>query len=308
MKTRRFFTLTLAIIGMASLVSFTSCDKDDDNMDAMEKDIVETAVADMQFSSLVAALVKADLVGALKGDGPFTVFAPTDEAFEQLFIDLGITGLDELSAADLAPILLYHVVSGNVMSTDLSNGYVATLSSGPGDNSLNLLVDADNIMLNGDVSITSADIETTNGVIHVINKVLLPPTVVDLAIDNSNFSTLVAAVLKAELAETLSGTGPFTVFAPTNAAFDDLFTALEVTGIDQLTKEQLIPILQYHVVAGNVRSTDLSTGSVTTLNGDIDINVGMSVTINTDANVVATDVQGSNGVVHVIDKVLVPQN
>lgn len=293
---------------MASLVSFTSCDKDDDNMDAMEKDIVETAVADMQFSSLVAALVKADLVGALKGDGPFTVFAPTDEAFEQLFIDLGITGLDELSAADLAPILLYHVVSGNVMSTDLSNGYVATLSSGPGDNSLNLLVDADNIMLNGDVSITSADIETTNGVIHVINKVLLPPTVVDLAIDNSNFSTLVAAVLKAELAETLSGTGPFTVFAPTNAAFDDLFTALEVTGIDQLTKEQLIPILQYHVVAGNVRSTDLSTGSVTTLNGDIDINVGMSVTINTDANVVATDVQGSNGVVHVIDKVLVPQN
>jgi transforming growth factor-beta-induced protein len=293
---------------MAGMLSFTSCEKDDDTMDVMQKDIVETAVANAQFSSLVAALQKADLVGALQGDGPFTVFAPTNEAFEQLFSDLGVTGLNDLSAEALTPILLYHVVSGSVMSTDLTNGYVPTLSTGPGDNSLNLLVDADNVKLNGDVSITLADIETSNGVIHVIDKVLLPPTVVDLAIDNSNFSTLVAAVLKAELAETLSGTGPFTVFAPTNAAFDALFAILDVTGIDQLTKEQLTPILLYHVVSGNVRSTDLSSGAVTTLNGDIDINVGMGVTINSDVNVVATNVQGSNGVVHVIDKVLVPQN
>ena len=299
--------MTMAVLGISGMLVFTSCEKDDDSDMNMQKDIVDTAVSNPEFTSLVAALQKANLAGALKGDGPFTVFAPTNDAFTQLFSDLGVSSLDDLSAEALTPILLYHVVNAKVMSSDLANGYVATLSNGPGDNSVNLLIDADNVKLNGDVSVTTADIETSNGVIHVIDRVLLPPTVVDIAIDNSNFSTLVAAVVKAELAETLSGTGPFTVFAPTNAAFDALFTALEVTGIEDLTKEQLIPILQYHVVAGNVRSTDLSSGSVATLNGDIMINLGMSVSINTDVNVIATDVQGSNGVVHVIDKVLVPQ-
>jgi transforming growth factor-beta-induced protein len=307
MKTKRNIFLTTAIIGMAAMISFSSCEKEEDNME-MKKDIVDTAVSNPQFTSLVAALQKADLATALKGMGPFTVFAPTNDAFAQLFSDLGVSGLNDLSAEALAPILLYHVVSGDIMSTDLQNGYVATLSGGPGSSSIDLLVDASSVKLNKDVSITSADIDALNGVIHVIDKVLLPPTVVDLAIDNDNFSTLVAAVLKAELAETLSGTGPFTIFAPTNAAFDALFAELQISGLDDLTKEDLVPILQYHVVSGNVRSTDLYSGNFATLNGDIAIDMGSTVTINTDTNVIAANVQGSNGVIHVIDKVLLPQN
>lgn len=136
---------------------------------------------------------------------------------------------------------------------------------------------------------------------------LLPPTVVDIALANENFSILVSALIKAELVETLKGTGPFTVFAPTNEAFNALFAELGVTGIDQLSKETLTPILLYHVVSGNVRSNQLSTGNVATLNGSsISVNVGTSVTLNQNTTVVLADVQGTNGVVHVINKVLLP--
>jgi transforming growth factor-beta-induced protein len=145
-------------------------------------------------------------------------------------------------------------------------------------------------------------------VIHKIDAVLLPPTVVDLAIANSDFSTLVAAVVKADLVDALSADGPFTVFAPTNAAFDALFIDLGVTGIDDLTADALTPILLYHVVGANVRSDQVTTGSVPSLNGaNIEIVVDdMGVTLNGTANVIAVDVQGTNGVIHAIDQVILP--
>ncbi len=271
------------------------------------KNIVETAESNDQFSTLVDALVKADLVSVLEGEGPYTVFAPTNDAFGDLLSELGASSLDDLTKEELEPILLYHVVSGNVMSGDLSNGYVNTLNAGPNSTNTTLLVNTEEgVKLNGSTSVTAADIEATNGVVHEIDEVLLPPTVVDIAINNSNFSTLVEAVVKAELDGTLSGEGPFTVFAPTNAAFTELFNDLGITGISDLTKEDLVPILQYHVVSGNVRAEDLSTGSVATLNGDIQVDVGDNVTINTEATVTSVDIQGTNGVVHVIDKVLLP--
>lgn len=271
------------------------------------KNIIEIAENDDQFSTLVAALTKADLVSVLESEGPYTVFAPTNSAFNDLLSELGASSLDDLTADELEQILLYHVISGKAMSGDLDNGYINTLNEGPNTNNTTLLVNTDNgVKLNGNTSVTAADIEATNGVVHVVDKVLLPPTVVDIAINNSNFSTLVDAVVKAELDGTLSGDGPFTVFAPTNGAFNQLFNNLGVTGISDLTKGDLVPILQYHVVSGNVRSEDLSTGSVTTLNGDIQVDVGDNVTINTDAIVTSVDIQGSNGVVHVIDKVLLP--
>jgi transforming growth factor-beta-induced protein len=304
----KLFNPVLAV-SLVGILTFAACEKDDDNANPpMEepKSIVEIAASDEDFSMLVAALTKANLVTALEGDGPFTVFAPTNAAFAELLADLGVSSLDDLTAEALAPILLYHVVSGKVLSSDLTNGYVATLSEGPGDNKISLQVDTDDVLLNGSTAVTAADIMASNGVIHVIDKVLLPPTVVDLAINNSTFSILVEAVLKAGLAETLSGAGPFTVFAPTNAAFEALFATLGVSGIADLTKEQLTPILLYHVVSGNVLSTDLSSGNVATLNGDIAISVGASVTINGSSNVVLADVQGSNGVVHVIDEVILP--
>lgn len=268
--------------------------------------IVDIAIANSDFSTLVGAVLKANLSEALLSAGPFTVFAPTNAAFNQLFNSLGISGLDNLSAETLTPILLYHVIGSAFKSTQLQSGYVNTLCPGPNGSNVSLDVDAANSKLNASVNIVLTDIVATNGIIHVIDKVLLPPTIVDIAVANSNFSILVSAVVKAELVEVLNSEGPFTVFAPTNDAFNKLFTQLGISGIDQLTKEDLTPILLYHVIAGNVRSNQLSSGQVETLNGFINVNVGNPVTINGTSKVLLTDVQGTNGVIHVIDEVLIP--
>jgi transforming growth factor-beta-induced protein len=162
------------------------------------------------------------------------------------------------------------------------------------------------VSINKNTKVTAADITAKNGVIHVVDKVILPPSVVNIALDNDNFSILVQAVVKAGLVDALSGLGPFTVFAPTNAAFNALFAQLGISGIDALTADQLIPILTYHVVSGNVLSTALSNGQVSTLSGkSLNVNLSGGVKIN-DSEVVAANIQGSNGVVHVINKVLLP--
>jgi transforming growth factor-beta-induced protein len=193
------------------------------------------------------------------------------------------------------------------MSSDLSTGYFSTLSSFD-DNNITMYIETESgVMINNSVSVTTADIEASNGVIHVVDKVILPPTVVNIALANDNFTTLVQAVLKAGLVDALNADGPFTVFAPTNAAFEALFAQLGVSGIDDLTAEQLTPILLYHVVPGNVVSTELTSGEVGTLNGDRNLTVDLTsgVKIN-ESSVVAADIQGANGVVHVIDQVLIP--
>jgi transforming growth factor-beta-induced protein len=136
------------------------------------------------------------------------------------------------------------------------------------------------VKLNKTTNVTKADLMASNGVIHVADKVLLPNSVVDVASNNSTFSILVEVLVKAELVSTLSGMGPFTVFAPTDAAFTALFSTVGVTGISDLTKEQLTPILLKHVVSGNIVSSDLTTGTVMTLNGNIAVNAGSGVTIN----------------------------
>jgi transforming growth factor-beta-induced protein len=271
--------------------------------------IADIAVANSDFSILVEALMKADLVGAVANpDASLTVFAPTNDAFVALFGDLGLSSLDDIPVADLTNILLYHVIGSKAMSTDLSSGYFPTLATFS-DNPISMYIKVgDGVSINKNTMVTAADIMADNGVIHVVDKVILPPSVVNIAIDNENFSTLVSAVVKAGLVDALSVPGPLTVFAPTNDAFAALFTQLGVGGIDDLTAEQLAPILTYHVVSGNVLSTDLSNGMVPTLSGDNKITVDLSngVKIN-ESNVVAADIQGSNGVVHVIDKVLLPE-
>ena len=219
---------------------------------------------------------------------------------------LGVTGIADLSAETLTPILLYHVLGTEKKASMITSGYYATLSPAEGNfASMNISVSG-GVNIDKDTKVTTADVDVKNGVIHVIDKVLLPPSVVDIALDNSNFSILVQAVVKANLVETLSTAGPFTIFAPTNAAFETLFGDLGVTGVADLTAEQLTPILLYHVVSGNVRSSDLSDGSVETLNGPIEISLMPSPSINGTTMIVATDVQATNGVVHVIDKVLLP--
>lgn len=271
--------------------------------------IADHAVANESFSSLVAALSKANLVSAVNdATKTYTVFAPTNDAFTSLLTALGVT-LDDLSAETLTPILLYHVVDAYVPSSAVTAGYVPTLSTAFEKNvSLQIGVTG-GVKLNNTVNVVATDVVATNGIIHVIDQVLLPPTVVEVAQQNPMFSTLVLAVIKADLVGALSEEGPFTVFAPTNDAFEALFTSLNVSGIDALSKEDLTPILLSHVVSGNVQSGSLSSGTVPTLNSAKSLEVvlsGASVTIDGSVNVIKADVQARNGVVHVIDKVIVP--
>jgi len=260
--------------------------------------VADLAVANSSFTTLVSALSGAGLVPALSDPkATLTVFAPTNDAFAQL------SSVPE----DLKPILLYHVLGSTVYASQVATGYAKTLSAymtNPMDIYINT---ASGVKINNSATVVLADVVGTNGVIHVIDKVLLPPTVVGIALNNSAFTTLVSAVVKAGLAETLGTAGPFTVFAPTNDAFSALFTALGVSGVDALTAEQLTPILLYHVVAGNNVSSGLMNGNITTLQGtNISVNVGKGVVLNGNTNVIIADVQGSNGVVHAIDKVLIP--
>jgi transforming growth factor-beta-induced protein len=309
-----YVDMTATKINGRSMITQTDVMADNGVIHAIDKvllpmSISDHAVANPVFTSLVAALTKATLVSALDDETKtYTVFAPTNDAFAALLTALGAT-LNDLSASTLSPILLYHVLNGYVPASAVTAGYVPTLSTAFGKNvSLQISVTG-GVKLNNSVNVIATDVVATNGIIHVIDKVLLPPTVVEIAQQNSQFSTLVLAVIKADLAGTLSGAGPFTVFAPTNEAFTALFTTLGVSGIDAVSKSALTPILLAHVVSGNVQSANLASGSVPTLNPVKSLNVVVSssgVTIDGSINVIKTDVQGKNGVVHVINKVIVP--
>lgn len=304
MKKQKLIFGLIALMGISILAGCT--EKEDEMKPVSDMTIAEYALSDNNFSILVQALTKADLVNVLNGTGNYTVFAPTNAAFTALFNELGISGIDALSKETLTPILLYHVLGTEAKSSMISSGYYKTLSPSQGSY-LSLKVDvASGVKLNKNTNVTTADVDVKNGVIHVIDRVLLPPTVVDLALENDSFSILVQAVVKANLVDALKGTGPFTIFAPTNAAFEALFTTLGISGISDLTAEQLVPILTYHVVSGNVLSTQLQAGNVQTLNGAINVALSPVPTINGSSKIIATDIQASNGVIHVIDKVLLP--
>jgi uncharacterized surface protein with fasciclin (FAS1) repeats len=283
------------------------------------QDIVDTAVANGNFTTLVAAVEAAGLVDTLKSEGPFTVFAPTDDAFNALPEGTVPALLNDIPA--LTDILLYHVVPGKVMAAD-----VVTLSSA--DTALGkpvaIRVEDGNVFVN-DAQVIITDIETSNGVIHVIDAVLIPPAdeapatmpetgavlqaemdIVDTAVANGNFTTLVAAVEAAGLVDTLKGEGPFTVFAPT----DDAFNALPDGTVPALLNDipALTDILLYHVVPGKVMAADVVnlTSADTVLGKPVAIRVEDGNVFINDAQVVITDIETSNGVIHVIDAVLIP--
>lgn len=304
--------------------------------------LVDVVVASEALSILEAAVIKADLAAILSSDGPFTVFAPTDEAFVVLLGILGddYNGLDDFDTEEeitlLKDILLYHVIAAEVKAADLSAGAVPTALA---DNSLEVIASGDTFVIGDasdtDANITATDIMASNGVAHTIDKVLLPQSaidfvaslqlknIVDTAVATDDLSLLVDALVQANagLVETLSGDGPFTVFAPTNTAFaalldvlGDDFNSLADFDTDE-EKALLVKVLTYHVVAGTaVLSTDLSDGqAIETFQGE---NVGFSIqdgsvfisdATETNAKVLIADVEASNGVVHIIDKVLLPQ-
>jgi uncharacterized surface protein with fasciclin (FAS1) repeats len=290
-------------------------------------DIVDTAVAAGSFTTLVAAVQAAELVETLKGEGPFTVFAPSDEAFAK--IDKAT--LDALLAdpqGQLTQILLYHVLPGKVMAAAVTDGLEAETAQG---GKVKFSVKEGKVMIN-DATIVSTDIEAANGVIHVIDTVIMPTVadgeamtetaaavqlkdLVDTAVAAGSFTTLVAAVQAAELVDTLKGEGPFTVFAPSDEAFAALPEGT-VAGLLEDPKGALTDILLHHVVSGQVMAAD-----VLSMNGqEVETVGGGKLTIMVEGDkvmlhdgagntiqVVSTDIATSNGVIHVIDGVLMPK-
>jgi len=298
-----------------TILFLSSCSDDDDPI--IETNTIVDVAVNNNLSSLVAAVVRADLAETLSGSGPFTVFAPTNAAFQELLdSEPNYNSIDDIPVEDLRALLLFHTLSGEVRSTDLSDTYVNTLSQGPNDEALSLQVEVTGaIEFNGDAKPVTVDVEASNGVVHVIDKIMIPPTIVDMASNNAAFSNLVDALTDprhtTDFGEILGGDGPFTVFAPTNDAFEALLASnTDWNSLGDIPIATLEAVLLYHVVDANVQSDELSNGEVTTLGGTITIDLTNGAQIKTSSsqtvNIILTDVQGWNGVVHAIDEVLLP--
>lgn len=270
------------------------------------KSIVETAVDAGSFNTLAAALQAGGLVDALQGDGPFTVFAPTDEAFAKLPEGTVESLLKPENKDQLVAILTFHVVSGKLPAEKVVASSGAVSLNGQ---RIDFQVEEGSAFANG-ATITSTDIACSNGIIHVIDEVILPESksIPAVAAEAKIFGTLLTAVTAAGLAETLSEGGPFTVFAPT----DDAFAKLPEGTVESLLKPEnrgkLKAILKYHVVEGRIYSDQaLAAGTATTLEGQsVKIGVENGAAQVSGAKLVATDIDAANGVIHVIDSVLLP--
>lgn len=306
----------------ASLFLFTSCEEDlVDPVDPTPetKDIVGTAMDAENLSILVDALTQADLVSALQGDGPFTVFAPTNDAFQALLdSNDDWNSLSDIDNATLANVLKFHVIEGSVKAAGLTDSYVPTLAAGPNMESISLKIDVTGgVLFNGSANPVTTDIETTNGTVHIIDQVMLPPSVVDIAANNESFSILVSALTRSDLTfdyvDFLSQAGPFTVFAPTNDAFVALLDSNpDWNGLEDIPTATLQAVLDYHVVGANVQADELADDQeVMTVGGafvTVDLSSGakLETTSGQSVNIIITDVQGANGVVHAVDQVLLP--
>jgi uncharacterized surface protein with fasciclin (FAS1) repeats len=310
------------VLALAAVVTIVSaCGGSDDDPPGNLAEVAQQ----QGFTALVAAAAKANLVTALSDPtADLTVLAPTDAAFTTLATRLGFAGatamVEALPPSALASILGYHVLPSRKSAVDLMAGGAAqpTIYSFDGQATTLAVSTTGGVKFSDAVltqaTVTTADVAASNGVIHVVDKVLVPPgvlTIVQMAQANPDaFSTLVGAVVAAGLADDLSAAGPFTVFAPTN----DAFAAIAST-VAGLTTEQLTTVLTYHVLGQQVLSSGIPFGTpVATLSGQsITINAGtapaiatITDTTATAAQIVAVDVRASNGVIHVISKVLLP--
>ena len=297
------FTLLLAVVFMTF-----SCSNDDDNTTQPQSTtITALASASGDLSILVSALQRAGLDTTLDTAGNFTVFAPTNTAFTNFLAANNFASLEDIPVDVLTQVLLNHVIDGEAFSTSLSTGYGNTLATKPGTGeNLSIFIDTSNgVSLNGVSNVAQADIDASNGVIHVVDAVIGLPNIVDHAIANPELSSLVGALTaggNTTFTTLLSTPGDFTVFAPNNSAFAS-FT----------TSNDLASVLANHVITGATAiSTGLSTSYVNTaamLSGTMTplsmyINVDNGVTINGSSNVVAADIVATNGVIHVVDAVI----
>ncbi|MHC4548401.1 MAG: fasciclin domain-containing protein [Planctomycetota bacterium] len=271
------------------------------------QDIVSTALAAGKFKTLATALTKAGLVEALQGSGPFTVFAPTDEAFAKLPEGTLEQLVKPENRATLKAILTYHVVAGRFMAKDVRHRTGATSLNGQ---RISFAADRTGVRVD-EATVVKADIACSNGVIHVIDSVILPERkdIVDVAGQAGKFKTLLAAAKAAGLVDTLKGEGPLTIFAPTDEAFAKLPAGTVETLLKPENKSQLVQLLAYHVVKGRVFAEDaLLAGQAKTLaNLPVRIWQKEGLPYVEKSRILATDVDTSNGVIHIIDTVLVPE-
>lgn len=296
--------MVLAACAPAATPEPTAVPTEEPTEEPQPQTIVDIAVADGRFTTLVAALQAADLAETLSGEGPFTVFAPTDDAFAKLPEGTVDSLLADIPA--LTDILLYHVVSGEVLAEDVVMLEEAETLLGK---NVMIKVEDGNVYIN-DSMVVITDIVADNGVIHVIDTVLLPQeelgTIVDIAVADGRFTTLVTAVQEAGLVETLSGEGPFTVFAPT----DDAFGKLPEGTVEVLLADipALTDILLYHAISGEVLAEDvvMLSETETVLGEKVMIKVEDGNVYINDSMVIITDIMADNGVIHVIDTVLLP--
>lgn len=321
----RKWTRWFAALGAATFLAACG-DGEDPVVSATPGTLAEEASAN-GFSALLAAAHKAGLAGALSDtSASLTVFAPTDAAFGTLATRLGFADatamVNALDAQTLAKILQYHVLPARKSAADLAAGGAtqATLYDFKGAPATLTLATTSGVKIQDAVlnqaTVTAADVAASNGVMHVIDSVLVPPgvlSIVQMAQANPTFSTLVQAVVAADLAHTLSGAGPFTVFAPTDAAFASTLAELSLTASDLLASPDLAGILTYHALGSAVRAADVvalpKPAAVTTLQGGtftVDAALNLVDGRSRVAHLVATDIEASNGVIHVIDNVLLP--
>ena len=315
---------------LISLTTLQSCNDDTDDglpyggtVEPTTNTIVDIASGAENLSILVSALEKSDLISTLSGQGPFTVLAPSNEAFNTFLNDNGFNNLEDVPVDILTNILLNHVVGGRLASTDLTTGYATTFAiSSASQASMSIFIDISNgVKFNGVSSVSAADISADNGIVHLVDAVIGLPNVVTFAVADPTFSTLVAALTRDDLTtdfvgvlSTATGTSPapFTVFAPTNDAFGSLLSELGIAGLADIDEPTLDAVLKNHVVAGaNVFDTDLTDNlTVSTLGGDITANVtgGATLTDNSGRiiDIIATNVQADNGVIHAINRVILP--
>ncbi|NAS12023.1 fasciclin domain-containing protein [Poritiphilus flavus] len=306
------FTKLFQYASMALFLTFSlSCSDDDDGTVVIlppQPDIVDTAI-DNNLVNLLAALERANLTSTLRGDGPFTVFAPTDQAFLDFLADNNFSSLEAIPEDVLTQVLLNHVVSGESFEADLATGYISSSSTaGPDGQNLSLFVDkSSGVVINGVSTVAIADVDASNGVVHVVDKVIGLPTIVDHAVANPDLTELVGALTaggNTTFTDLLSGdTADYTVFAPVNAAF---------TAFTNPNSNELADILSNHVIAGTAAlSTGLSNSYVNTVAANADgdnlslyINTDDGVTLNGVSSVVAADVIATNGVIHAVDAVI----
>ncbi|MFM2215913.1 MAG: hypothetical protein RL240_231 [Planctomycetota bacterium] len=284
-----------ALLSVASTTAF-----------GFEKNIVETAVEAGKFKTLATALTAAGLIDAVNGPGPFTVFAPTDDAFAKVPKETLEMLLKPENKEKLKAVLTYHVVPGKVMAKDVVGLKGAKSLNGQ---RIDVKVDGDKVSVDG-ANVVATDIACTNGVIHVIDSVILPASdnIPAVATKAGKFSTLLAAAKAAGLVDALSGDKALTVFAPTDEAFGKLPKGTVESLLKPENKDKLKAILLYHVVEGRVYSEDaLKAKSAATLQGGkVEITVKDGAAYVNGAKILATDVDAGNGVIHIIDSVILP--